>query len=258
MNLLLLYPSDLTEGGRYVVEDGRARHLVAERGAEPEQIVHVGLLNGPRGRARVVSAAPERLELEPSWDPQSAPPPRRRLLLAVPRPKVLKRLYPQLAALGVTELVLMRTWRVERSYLQADALTPEVYRPLLHEGMMQACFTHEPVVRVEPRFMPFVERLEGGDNAWIADPRGPGALELEARPGAGFTLALGPDRGFLDEEVARLEQAGLQRFSLGAGVLRLETACIAALAQLELVTRAQDGSQPSPRQAATSLPRSAG
>jgi 16S rRNA (uracil1498-N3)-methyltransferase len=45
-------------------------------------------------------------------------------------------------------------------------------------------------------------------------------------------LAIGPEGGWTDEEVAILESRGFVRYSLGARILRTDTATIAAIARL--------------------------
>ena len=45
-------------------------------------------------------------------------------------------------------------------------------------------------------------------------------------------LAIGPEGGWIDDEVALLEEHGFVRYSLGSRILRTDTATIALLAQL--------------------------
>ena len=57
------------------------------------------------------------------------------LLLAMPRPKVLRRLRAQIAALGVDHIYLFRADRVERYYFDSHIVQPDTYKPLLREGL---------------------------------------------------------------------------------------------------------------------------
>ena len=161
--------------------------------------------------------------------------------MAVPRPKVLRRLLPQFGSLPLKELVLIRTWRVEKSYLSSDVLHEDVYIPLLHEGLMQGCHTHETKVRYEPHFRPYVEdrlRDEFFQSAKIiATPRSElnfseaNALFSESTSGV---MAIGPEAGFTDQEVKMFQDAGFVPAHMGFGILKVETACIAGLAQFQL------------------------
>jgi 16S rRNA (uracil1498-N3)-methyltransferase len=66
------------------------------------------------------------------------PPPPITLMLAMPRPKVLLRLLPHIAALGIKRLVLVGAYKVEKAYWHCDVLkTPSVARAALVEGVMQ-------------------------------------------------------------------------------------------------------------------------
>jgi 16S rRNA (uracil1498-N3)-methyltransferase len=64
----------------------------------------------------------------------------------------------------------------------------------------------------------------------VAHPYG-----ADSSPVAGegrLLLAVGPEGGWTDDEVALLESRGFVRYSLGARILRTDTALIALLAKL--------------------------
>ncbi|MGH8310922.1 MAG: RsmE family RNA methyltransferase, partial [Steroidobacteraceae bacterium] len=54
----------------------------------------------------------------------------------------------------------------------------------------------------------------------------------QATGARGATLVIGPEGGFLPDELERLDAAGATRVGLGARVLRVETAVVALLARL--------------------------
>lgn len=235
MNLLLLFERDRA-GDRFRIDDDRGAHL-ERSGVDVGATLHVGLEDGPRGRASVVARRGARFELEATFDPEPPPRPGTRLVLAMPRPKALRRLLPQLVAFGLDELVILRAWRVERSYLESEVLSPDRLRASVREGMMQGCLTWTPRVVVAPRFLPWVEaeadRRIPGEARWVAHPRAPRLSS--PRPHARSALALGPEPGWLDREIESLKGADYRPFSVDAGILRLETAAIAALAQIRLL-----------------------
>ncbi len=159
------------------------------------------------------------------------------LILAPPRPRVLKRLLPQLAAMGVGKIVLVGAEKVEKAFWGAQLIKEEVYRPLLVDGLMQCGTTILPSIRIEKNFRRYVESRmaeEFADHVKIvAHPPKDGELSadcssLRARP----VLAIGPEGGWTDEEVAIIESRGFVRYSLGARILRTDTATIAAIARL--------------------------
>lgn len=237
MNLILLFSSDRLDARRFVLRDARARHVEQVLGSKPGDELRAGLLEGPLGKARVLKIDRE-VELECDFEPEPPPRPQLDLVLAVPRPKSLKKLLPEVTALGVDRLILLRTWRVGKPYLSSDVLQPEVYEPLLHEGMMQAMTTRLPRVSVEPLFKPFVEdRLPAFEGLKLtAHPRAPVPLStVRVAPEDRVTLVIGPEGGLLPYELEALERAGCRTVNIGPRILRVETACVALLAQISLL-----------------------
>jgi RsmE family RNA methyltransferase len=246
MNLFLLEPTDSRGGARYAVSGRRAAHARGVLGAEPGRELRVGLLEGPLGRGRVVESTDESLVLDCDFDADPPPRPLVDLVLAVPRPKSMTKLWPEIAALGVDRVVLLRTWRVGKPYLTARALDAAVYRPLLREGMMQAKTTREPRVTVEPLFKPWVEdrarALVGDALAIVAHPTAPERLaDARIAPGRRVVLAVGPEGGFIPYEIEALQRAGFAPVSMGERTLRVETAVVALLAQVDLLRRVTRG-----------------
>lgn len=242
MNLLLLTEDDLVGEGRFRVAGGRARHLREVLRAEPGREVRVGLLEGPLGRGRIVGSDAESFELDCAFE--GAPPPRPPLVLivAVPRARTLRRLLPDVAAMGADRIVLLRTWRVAKPYLSQSLLDPAEHRPLLHEGMMQGRTTREPRLTVEPLFKPFVEdrlpAFAAGARGLVAHPAAATPLaSLRVGPEERVVLAVGPEGGFLPYEVEAFARQGLAPVSMGERTLRVETACVALLAQIDLLRR---------------------
>lgn len=78
----------------------------------------------------------------------------------------------------------------------------------------------------------FVETRLSGGAAWIAHPGGE-SLPTGSALWAGHdsaVFAVGPEGGLTDDEVRLAEQHGAKRVSLGANILRIETAAIALAA----------------------------
>ncbi|MFW5741069.1 MAG: 16S rRNA (uracil(1498)-N(3))-methyltransferase, partial [Myxococcota bacterium] len=116
MNLILLAPSDQF-GDRFVLHDARGVHIREVLRAREGQELRVGMLNGPLGTGRVQRVDPRGVELVCRFEPAAPPRPRVDLILAVPRPKSLRKLLPEVAAFGVDRIVLLRTWRVAKPFL---------------------------------------------------------------------------------------------------------------------------------------------
>ena len=215
----------------------RAYHLLNVLKAAPGHRVRVGVVDGPCGVGTVQSVTGGTVELRCALDALTPPRPKVDLLLALPRPKVMRRLWAQIAALGVGQIILTNAERVERNYFDAHVLAPERYMPLLMEGLQQARDTRRPAVSIHRRFKVLVEDdLDGlfrDGLRLVADPaadRSAGATVRESSAGNQVLLAVGPEGGWNDFETGLLEAHGFQAVGIGPRTLRTDTACIALLA----------------------------
>ena len=151
----------------------------------------------------------------------------------------MKRLLPQLATLGVGRIFLVGAKKVEKDFWGATLLKEENYRPLLVDGLMQAGTSSLPTLETRRNFRKFVndelDALFPASARIVAHPYGgnPDRLcEAQGTRHKALLLAVGPEGGWTDEEVALLETHGFLRYSLGSRILRTDTATIALLAQL--------------------------
>lgn len=240
LNLILLEPGEVGTGGEAHLDGPRAAHLRNVLKAAPGQSVRVGVLDGPLGLATVRSIATESVVLTCTLDPGAPPRPRVDLLLALPRPKVMRRLWAQLSALGVSRIILTNAERVERPYFDSHVIEPDCYRPLLVEGLQQAKDTALPKVSVHRRLKGLIEDeldgLVGEGLRLVADPAGSRSVRdaTNGHPGGGsparVLLAIGPEGGWNAFELQLFEAHGFHRVSSGPRTLRSDTACLALLA----------------------------
>jgi len=234
MNVILLDRHEVI-GDAAAVSGTRARHIREVLRAATGDRVRIGIIDGALGVGLVGAVTPDRIELTCRWDLDVRPERRVDLLLALPRPKVLKRLFAQIAALGVRRLMLTNAARVERDYFDTHVLTAECYRPLLIEGLQQARDTRLPTVSVHRQFKVLVEddlaRLSPDTLRIVTHPGdNPSLHGLCAGAEGRILIAVGPEGGWNEFELTLLEKAGFARAGMGARPLRSDTACIAVLA----------------------------
>jgi RsmE family RNA methyltransferase len=235
VNVILLDECDHSGPHHFVLADARAVHLLQVLRIGPGDTVRVGLLDGPLGNATVESAANGRVTLACAFEATAPPRPRVDLLLALPRPKVMRRLWAQLSALGVGRIMLTNAERVERHYFDTHVLTEACYRPLLIEGLQQARDTRVPHVSIHRQFKVLVEdqldALAGDGMRFVADPSGFRSVResINGDHTRRVLVAIGPEGGWNTFELTLLEAHGFQRIGLGPRTLRLDTACIALL-----------------------------
>src|SRR3569832_404858 len=106
VNLIILEPDEVGPSGDVALSDGRAMHLLKVLKVAPGDQVRVGLLDGPRGVGTVAALSEETVALRCLFEEESPPRPPVDLLLALPRPKVMRRIWAQAAALGGGQIVL--------------------------------------------------------------------------------------------------------------------------------------------------------
>ena len=240
----ILFETDEIVDGIATFGGERAEHVMNVLHGEVGQILKTGEIGGFIGTGVITgitrppsSVSSPEITVACSHDKRSLRP-WVDLILAPPRPRVMKRLLPQLATMGVGRIFLVGAKKVEKDFWGATLLKPENYRPLLIDGLMQAGTSILPTLETRRNFRKFVK--EELDTLWpeakriVAHPYdGNRTIEQPERSNnRAILLAVGPEGGWTDEEVTLLEEHGFARYSLGSRILRTDTATIALLAQL--------------------------
>ncbi|MGH8415733.1 MAG: 16S rRNA (uracil(1498)-N(3))-methyltransferase [Pseudomonas sp.] len=234
MNLLLLEEADFISAERVILRDRRLKHMQEVHRSEVGDSLRIGRVGGLLGSARLLRLEPHEAELTVSFDrdpPAKLP---LTLVLALPRPKMLRRVFQTVATMGVSKVILVNSYRVEKSFWQTPFLEPAAIREQLILGLEQARDSVLPEIIIEKRFKPFVEdRLPGiveGTLGLVGHPGDyPACPRAVERP---VTLAIGPEGGWIPYEVELLRTSGLNPVQLGDRILRVETAVAALLARL--------------------------
>jgi RsmE family RNA methyltransferase len=234
VNLLLLEDADFIAADRVVLRDRRLKHMQEVHRSEVGDSLRVGRVGGLLGSAELLRLEPREAELSVVFDREPPAKLPLTLVLALPRPKMLRRVFQTVATMGVPKVILVNSYRVEKSFWQTPFLEPASIREQLILGLEQARDSVLPEIVIEKRFKPFVEdRLPA-----IVD----GTLGLVGHPGDFpacpravdelVTLAIGPEGGWIPYEVDLLRASGLNPVQLGDRILRVETAVTALLARL--------------------------
>lgn len=231
MNLLLLRDEDFLPDGTARLTGRRLVHAREVLRLSEGDAVRIGRLRGATGEGIVLRVSDEDLLLRVQL---SGRPPRRPgvdLLLAMPRPKALRKVLPAVASLGVDRVVLINSARVEKSYFSSKVLDGAF--ELFCEGLEQARDTTPPELHVRERFRPFVEdeldALFPSGTRLLAHP----SAEVALRRGDGrAVLAIGPEGGWVPFEIELLEAHGFKPVRLGPRPLRVEVAVAYALGAL--------------------------
>lgn len=235
MNIVLLEPNQITTTDNiWQIENQRQlQHLQQHIQLNCGDTLKVGVRNGQRYLTEVISVSEQQIRIrsiQVEAIPAKLPV---HLILALPRPKVLRRIIMDAVTLGVERISLIHSYRVDKSYWQSPFLQQlDDYVTL---GLEQAGDTIAPEIQLYKRFKPFVEDvlptfISDQKPAYVAHPYAeqqmPYAIQHSCH------LIVGPEGGFIPYEVDLLKKNGCQAMSLGNRILRTETAVSHILGRL--------------------------
>lgn len=233
MNIVLL-EAEQTQSEFWKIDNPRQiQHLSQHVQLNAGDTLKVGIRNGERYLTEVISVSEQQIRIRPiqlEAIPAKLPV---HLILALPRPKVLRRIIMDAVTLGVERISLIHSYRVDKSYWQSPFLQHlDDYVTL---GLEQAGDTIEPEIQLYKRFKPFVEDvlptfISDQKPAYVAHPYAeqqmPHAIQHSC------CLIVGPEGGFIPFEVDLFKKNGCQARRLGNRILRTETAVSHILGRL--------------------------
>ncbi|MFB6348199.1 16S rRNA (uracil(1498)-N(3))-methyltransferase [Moraxella sp. ZJ142] len=233
MNVILLDTDNLLINQQAVITNPKTiTHICSVLGAGVGDELKVGQLGGWLGRAIISAIDDNQVQLSKVCL-DTPPPPKLDLtvVLALPRPKVLRRLMMDMTAMGVRHIVLVNSFRTDKSYWSSPLLNRS--REYLIEGLEQGVDTQLPQLTFAKRFKPFVQdelpTLIGGGRAVVAHPYASHSFADLTTDGLPTVLVVGAEGGFIPYEIELLGSVGVQAASLGSRILRTESAVNALL-----------------------------
>lgn len=233
MNIVLLEPEDTQSEIWSIHSKRQLQHLREHLDITVGQNLKVGIRNGARYVTEIISIDEQKVGVRPILKeavPAKLPV---HLIVALPRPKVLRRLIMDSVTLGVEKISLIHSYRVDKSYWQTPFLQQiDNYVTL---GLEQAGDTIVPEIQMYKRFKPFVEDvlptlISETSPAYVAHP-----YADESMPNGidhACSIVVGPEGGFIPYEVDLLTKNGCQAVSLGNRILRTETSISYILGRL--------------------------
>ena len=225
MNIVLLDPCQTQSNIWTISSQRQLEHLKTYLDVKIGDTLKVGIREGKRYLTEVIDISESLIHIKPLKEeaiPEKLPV---TLVIALPRPKVLRRLIMDAVTMGVDKLILIHSYRVDKSYWQTPFLQQIDHYVTL--GLEQAGDTIAPKIEMYKRFKPFTEDIlptliTAQCPAYVAHPyteqKMPFAVEQPC------TVVIGPEGGFIPYEIDLLIKNGCQAVSLGNRILRTETA----------------------------------
>ena len=230
--------------------DARAVHILKVLRRREGEEFDAGIINGPKGKGRVIKIEEDRLMLEFDLKEKPSQLFPVTLIIGLARPQIARRILREATALGVGCMDFFAADRGEKSYTRSRLWTNREYEAYVVEGAQQAFSTLLPAVRLFGSLEECLSQHANGMLFGQPDPhwgprRRPRPLEeqrialdnYEATVPLGaispvqtaWLLAVGSERGWSSKERSLLRERGFTLAGLGDRVLGTETACVAGI-----------------------------
>lgn len=236
MNILLLNQDQFFSNDQANISGRQLEHLHQVLNVSVGRVITVGIKNSIIDQAVIEFISEDLAQIRLLGSPVEPPPPLPcSLILGLPRPRMLQRSLQTIATMGVQQLILIASERVEKSFWQTPLLKPAAINEQLELGLEQAKATQMPEVLLCKNWREFSQQLlptlsASSPNKIVAHPGGnKRATEL---PQGNTLLAIGPEGGFVTHEIEQFLQNGFTQVHVGERILRVETAIPVLLAKL--------------------------
>ena len=245
MNCILLPAANFQHDTAHINDLAQIAHVNKVLNAKVGDMLKIGQLGGKLGSSIIKDIAPDSIELG-EIKLTINPPPKLNLtvVLALPRPKVLRRLIMDMTALGVNDIILINSYRTQKSYWQSPMLAR--LDEFVLEGLQQGVDTVAPRISLQKRFKPFVEDELASlitNRAIVAHPyialsfaqyvqqQQLENLESPHNSALPSMVFIGAEGGWIDYEIDLLAEQGCAAVNIGARILRTEAAVNVILGQ---------------------------
>lgn len=234
MNRFLIFQNEKLSANTYKIFDPeRLKHLKAVLKAKVGDTLKVSLIGEGIGKAYIKELAPKSLTLSlEQMEPLNHAP--YDLIVAVSRPPTLKKILEHATTLGVGRFDFFKADLSEKSYLDAKLFKEQNYLKHLKYGISQgAIYHHLPEIELHKNILNDWKKRE---QKFILSPQSTTSfltqkLDFKKR----ITLAIGPERGWTKDELAKFKDLGFISIGISPAILRVETATFSSLGQLELL-----------------------
>jgi len=157
------------------------------------------------------------------------------LVVGLSRPQTSKKIMEHATTYGAHGFHFFKAALSEKSYLDSKIFEDEAYREFLINGLSQsAIYTQLPTFKLD-KYNP-AEQYANAPQKFILDLKTDKTfLDVHIDFNKPITLAIGPERGFIAEDIQRFHQAGFVSLKVSSTILRVEHAVYSAISQLELL-----------------------
>ncbi len=231
MNLILFNTNEIEKP--LPIADSRAQHILKVLKVRAGESFDVGLINGPRGKAVVISQQETHLSLSFHWHESKNQFLPINLWVSYCRPQTCRKILQECTSLGIQSISFFDTEKCEPAYRDSKLWSTGEAERLLIRGAEQAFCTLIPKLSFGASLDELIQDTPNkGEGIALDNYEAPTELGANQSYAFPITLAVGGERGWSKSERDVLRQNRFKLLNLGERVLRTETACIAAIAIL--------------------------
>ncbi|MFT6069613.1 MAG: RsmE family RNA methyltransferase [Bacteriovoracaceae bacterium] len=233
---MLLFPHELQKENLYCLKEPKVlKHIKEVLKKSTGDKLSVCIVGSSLGEGVITSLSEEGLTIEviktfpgASYDLN--------LFVAVSRPPTMKKILEHGTSLGVSTFHFYVSALTEKSFLEAKLFRENLYQEYLALGLSQSkVFFKLPEVVLHKK-LPLDVEFSKHQKYLLKMQAGTSFTDIPPDLSGPISLVLGPERGLTADENESFISKGFTPIEIGASTLRVEIACFAALAQLQLFT----------------------
>ncbi len=238
MNIVLFTEAD---NKFFSQSDERTKHILKVLHKQEGETFEAGIENGQSGIATITKLDETGLYFDFTATGEGKPLHTVEMIIGFVRPIQLKRLFRDMASLGVRKIHLVATELGEKSYMDSKIVERGTAYNALREGTIQAKSTHVPELCIHTSVENCIKSLniENGVKVCLDNIEPKSTLfsflsEKKTEFGRNSTVfaAIGSERGWSNKERMLFKEKDFTLCSMGDRVLRTETASTVAVSLL--------------------------
>jgi RsmE family RNA methyltransferase len=224
----------LSSDNQVVTDSEVLKHLTQTIKVKMGDVLKVTILNRGIGKAKILEINPQFIKLEilqitkchsPWFD----------LIVGVSRPQTMKKILEHATTFGANSFHFYQAALSEKSYLTSKIYESDSMSEITKLGLAQSTiYANTPDLKLYP-YNP-AKHFESYQQKFILDLNGKHTFLNEqidfSKP---IALSVGPERGFIQEDLDYFKTAGFKSIKISSTVLRVEHAIYSAISQLEML-----------------------
>jgi RsmE family RNA methyltransferase len=157
------------------------------------------------------------------------------LVIGLSRPQTTKKILEHASTFGARRFHFFKAALSEKSYLDSKIFNDKAYEEFLLTGLSQSgLYTQQPEFQLD-KYNP-ADQYKNKPQKFILDLKAEKSfLETKIDWNEPITLAIGPERGWIEEDLTHFHHAGFTSIKISSSILRVEHAVYSAISQLELL-----------------------